>query len=158
MASLIALDPSYLGKFAVKCNIIAGVIGIQGLYDINQFAIDSSQYIGEFEFTFGRYNSDKWKAVSPQYAINNIPEGLKRIAFMMIHSPEDNLVASNQSENFATHLKRDLKMQYVVIKIDGLKGSHNGVVSNIGSKDSDCITPCIKDFLYHLKTHFTTST
>jgi len=142
MSSLLILDPSYLGHYSETIeDSIKGIIGIEGIYDLIQLDKDWPNYKDYFiEFAFGN-DKNQWKQASPQNLFN---DQAKKVKVMIIHSPEDELVNSIQSERFVEHLHNNgIQVEYVS---NNIKGKHFNVVEFIGS-EIDCVSNHIIQFV-----------
>ncbi|MDF1662291.1 MAG: alpha/beta hydrolase [Planctomycetota bacterium] len=126
MTGLLTLDPTYLGKFEEKTSVIAGAIGLEGIYDIPGLIKRWPDYRGDFiALAFG--SELGWSAASPQSYCN----GKEKAPWLVIHSPKDELVDMPQSENFVKALTTKGVTTTFFNKLDS---SHFGTVQDLGSK------------------------
>lgn len=126
MTGLLTLDPTYLAKLEEKTSVIAGAIGLEGIYDIPALVKRWPDYRGDFiALAFG--SEIGWSAASPQSYCN----GKEKTPWLVIHSPKDELVDMPQSENFVKALKaKSVEVSF----FKNLESSHFGTVTNLGSK------------------------
>jgi len=93
-----------------------GIIGVEGIYDVELFLKDFPQYTPDLEFSFTK---DRTLWESPQFASD--PEPSKSTRWLILHSPEDTLVNNNQAVNITDHLKKlgyhDVKLEESILII-----------------------------------------
>lgn len=163
MGVLLGLAPSqYFSSSSEfrKGLTLAGIIGVQGLYDMGKYYIwckdHYPEYYREFDLAFGEYDQARWTALSPQ-GINaeNLDEkdDQKKVAqppYLIIHSPQDSLVPVEESKAILEHLKSDNVRASDVTGLysqeNGLYGDHFDVVVNIGT-EKDCLTVIVGDWI-----------
>lgn len=139
MTGLLTLDPTYLAKREEKTSVIAGAIGLEGIYDIPGLIKRWPDYRGDFiALAFG--SELGWSAASPQSYCN----GKEKTPWLVIHSPKDELVDMPQSENFVKALKAKGVATSFFKKLDS---SHFGTVQNLGSKKGKETEDQIVDFI-----------
>eukprot|EP00026_Physarum_polycephalum_P015959 Phypoly_transcript_16770.p1 GENE.Phypoly_transcript_16770~~Phypoly_transcript_16770.p1 ORF type:complete len:270 (+),score=50.93 Phypoly_transcript_16770:31-840(+) len=127
----------YLNKetFAPK-----GIIGLQGLYDVDLFVKGAPEWAADIEFAFSK---DRTNWESPQNASDF--GGHKEIAWLVIHSPEDTAVNINQAQNMNKHLK---EIGFPEVELAGnITGGHDDGVSKIGTI-YDVASPLILNFIW----------
>lgn len=105
MTGLLVLDPQNLERLGGRTlyNQIKGCVGIQGIYDIPTLIQVWPTYIDFIEMAFTAKDKDLWKRASPQYA--NLPQGYELVPYLIVHSPEDELVDPPQAQKYVEHLK-----------------------------------------------------
>lgn len=122
-------------RFSSAAPALKGAVGVEGIYDIIQCNLDFPSYADWFfTFAFGP-DQEAWRLASPQY--------MDTVGFTMpwlvIHTPEDELVKPNQSTRFHQHLL-DL---HVPADLLYLHGKHFDIVQkdpNYLSLIDACIT------------------
>eukprot|EP01087_Luapelamoeba_hula_P011302 TRINITY_DN3054_c0_g1_i1.p1 TRINITY_DN3054_c0_g1~~TRINITY_DN3054_c0_g1_i1.p1 ORF type:complete len:172 (-),score=32.62 TRINITY_DN3054_c0_g1_i1:19-534(-) len=123
MGGLLCLDPTLLAKYNETAHTaLRGVIGVQGIYDLNQLSVDFPSYKAWFlDFAFG---TDLWRAenASPQ----NLTTSGPLPPWLFIHSPDDELVNLLQTTRFIDHLT------------SSSTNSNSSSSSSSGSRGSTC--------------------
>ena len=99
------------------------LIGLEGIYDLQQLAITFPSYRDDFLVTAFGEATDKWRLASPQYLNLAVQK-----PWLLIHSQEDELVDLDQSKRFSVALSaKGIAVQYVVTPY----GNHFGIVSQL---------------------------
>jgi len=137
MAGQLCLQSEYLGE---HLGSIVGWISLQGIFDLNQLESDYPTYKEHFiDFAFGQ-DKEQWKKASPQHAN---PTTYFKEPWLILHSPQDELVNLTQSSNFGFRLQ-ELNIPYKLVAEQD--GKHFEVVNKLGQKDS-AVTSCVLRFI-----------
>jgi acetyl esterase/lipase len=99
IVSLLVLDGRYLKDVGENPKDAAGVIALAGIYDIPELINRWPRYQDDFiAGAFGK-NKKKWAEASPLTYVRDTP-----VPWLIIHSPEDELIDLNQSQAFVDKL------------------------------------------------------
>jgi acetyl esterase/lipase len=138
MAACLALDPSLLAERGENPADAAGFLGLQGIYDVPRLA---EVWPGYPEwFLNGAFGPERaaWRAASPRFM--TAPPGKP---WLLVHSPQDELVDAAQSEDFCAHLRAlGEKVRYET----PASASHFAVVEDVG-REGDALAEILADFL-----------
>ncbi|ORX94125.1 hypothetical protein K493DRAFT_315638 [Basidiobolus meristosporus CBS 931.73] len=103
---------------------IIGVIGIEGIYDIPKLVEDYPNYQDWFVEAACTEDKEKWKCYSPQY---QAPSNLQPLGFLLIHSPDDELINEKQAISFKEKLE---KFESLDVRLDtDISGKHDEMLS-----------------------------
>ncbi|KAI9146475.1 Alpha/Beta hydrolase protein [Paraphysoderma sedebokerense] len=110
---------------------IRGIIGVDGIYDVPDLLHEYPTYS---DFIVQAFSSDSklWESGSPiSYSINEkSSEVLRNVArnikYLVLHSLEDELLTTRQSERYFNHLKSFLPN--VELDMKSVKGTHFGML------------------------------
>jgi acetyl esterase/lipase len=134
LAGLMAFDPAY----PAPLKSIRAYIGLEGIYDLPALAKTFPTYEAWFlNLAFGDPPEIR-KSASPQHLTASNPT-----PWLLVHSPDDELVDVAQSENFAAHLSA---ARVPVTLFTDLHSSHYGVIRAIGT-EGDPATAAILKFI-----------
>lgn len=119
----LAFDPSHLQSVGEKPDAIRGFLGLEGIYDVP--ALDARFPSYRRDFLSDAFGPDPaaWKAASPQ----NLKLTTRR-PWLLIHSPEDELVDPDQTVRFAAALRTAGVPVQLLTRIDG---SHFSIVTQL---------------------------
>lgn len=119
----LAFDPSHLQTVGEKPDAIRGFLGLEGIYDVP--ALDARFPSYRRDFLSDAFGPDPaaWKAASPQ----NLKLATRR-PWLLIHSPEDELVDLDQTVRFAAALRTAGVPVQLLTRIDG---SHFSIVTQL---------------------------
>jgi len=135
LAGLMFLDP----RFKAPLNAIKGWIGIEGIYDIPSLVKTFPTYQAWFiDLAFGT-QQQSWKQASPQ-----LLSITQKTPWLLVHSPEDELVDMPQTLKFAEHLKAGGVSTNLITEI---RNTHYGVIRAVGS-EGDPTTAAILKFIH----------
>lgn len=133
IAATIATSPEFR-KTAQK---LAGFVGLEGIYDLPALSKRWPTYRDWFlNLAFGPEKS--WRAASPQYH-----KPTTRAPWLLVHSPKDELVDTDQTKHFAKHLKSAKVPVRLELSSDL---NHFGVVQALEKPDSP-LARLVKSFL-----------
>jgi kynurenine formamidase len=80
-----------------------GIVGAEGIYDLNELVAEYSDYDYFIEDAFGKDKS-KWRQASPTEIITD--RNLSNLTVLLIQSTEDELLSPRQTERMYSVLKR----------------------------------------------------
>jgi len=135
MASLIRIDQSLIQSIDAShtpSQIIRGIIGLQGIYDLADMLRDSPNYLDwVVRPAFGDGTPHDFEKVSPTYLLNANP--IDTPDFLLIHSTHDELLRTTQTSRFFDKLIATSKDQKNVTLItpEDARLSHNAMVDMI---------------------------
>jgi acetyl esterase/lipase len=139
MSALLALDPRYLGAAGARVENIAGIVGLEGIYDVPALIERWPDYRSMFiEAAFGR-RTEAWRGASPVSWPARVGP-----AWWIGHSPSDELVDLRQSRRFVEHLERGRATVSTNLR---LEGRHFAVVESIGVARGAALTKELRRFV-----------
>ena len=137
MATLILLDDTFIKS--IDCNyepeqIIRGVIGLEGIYHINQMLVDFPSYLDWVVRPAFDGTHEDFEKISP--AVIAKSKRLRRYALLIVHSKFDELLRVSQSELFyeaiSTAAKQtDGKHCIKYLLLDYARITHNSIVDKL---------------------------
>ncbi|KAI8817605.1 Alpha/Beta hydrolase protein [Fimicolochytrium jonesii] len=81
---------------------IKGCVGVEGIYDIPTLASQYPSYVDFISLAFGD-SPDAWRRASPQHLLPS--SGVALPPYLVVHSPQDELMDLPHSERFADYLR-----------------------------------------------------
>lgn len=105
LTGLLTLQPKWLEDLGGPelWGTIKGVIGVEGIYDIPRLVAVWPSYIDFIEMAFGT-DQKTWVDASPQY--HRLSGNYHKLPpYLIIHSPEDDLIEVAHAERYVDHLK-----------------------------------------------------
>ncbi|KNC95851.1 uncharacterized protein SPPG_08716 [Spizellomyces punctatus DAOM BR117] len=103
ITGLLTLDPSWLENLGgiSLWEAVKGVVGVEGIYDIPKLVEVWPTYVDFIQMAFAE-DTDTWRRASPQYYAL---EDRKLPPYLVVHSPEDELIEVAHSERYFKHLE-----------------------------------------------------
>lgn len=82
---------------------VRGLVGLQGIYDLNSLLQKWPSYSDFLTQAFGKFDDTVYKKFSPQHLSPSLTPRLPSL--LIVHSPDDELVDSDQAEQFYAHMR-----------------------------------------------------
>ncbi|TPX62451.1 hypothetical protein SpCBS45565_g07013 [Spizellomyces sp. 'palustris'] len=103
ITGLLTLDPSWLENLGGigLWEAVKGVVGVEGIYDIPKLVEVWPTYVDFIQMAFTE-DTDIWRRASPQYYAL---EGRNLPPYLVVHSPDDELIEVAHSERYFKHLE-----------------------------------------------------
>lgn len=147
MASLLTLQPHIYLPSSRPSFTIRGIIGVEGIYDLNQMLKDYPNYLQWVVAPAFDGAAEAFAQASPTVIAkaSKRPEGSHSPMFLIIHSEKDELVNTAQSEAFVDAMKPTWGHTELFIT-NHPNGFHNTIVDVI-EDGFDIIAQTILDFV-----------
>lgn len=138
-AGLLILDERYLAAVGEKAEHVRAAIGLEGIYDLPKLVEVWPEYQSMFVGkTFGD-EPGAWVQASPQYH-----KSAAKVPWLVIHSPEDELVDMAQSERFVARLR---ELGKAVTFAKDFDTDHFDTVLKIGASSKETVSETMLDFI-----------
>ncbi|KAI9258143.1 Alpha/Beta hydrolase protein [Phascolomyces articulosus] len=122
IAMMLTLDPAYYGgNKEEERKLVSGVIGAQGIYDLNLLfqKFPNYDFVPQaFGTDISRYVDASPVSKQPTITTDQLPE------MLVVHSLDDTLVDIGQAETMMDHLKNNIHVPHVLLETTRVKGDH----------------------------------
>jgi len=137
ISALLAYDCGYLLAVGQRPESIAGFVGLEGIYDLNELVRRFPSYRVDFLQTVFGTDETAWRSASPVHLIAQagkgpLGRGLSR-PWLLVHARTDELVDQEQSRHFQKALeKQGIPVRWLAPE----RSSHFGVLGELAMPQS----------------------